>query len=88
MQTFFSLWLPNGEIHKVFYDLVEGWFLEVTRSDTERINRFCAAFPAGDAETIQEMLSDYLWDSISVRDTAVRTNMKEKFLPWYAAWIT
>lgn len=75
----FSLWLPNGEIHKVFYDLVEGWFLEVTRSDTERINRFCAAFPAGDAETIQEMLSDYLWDSISVRDTAVRKNMKENF---------
>ena len=75
----FSLWLPNGEIHKVFYDLVEGWFLEVTRSDTERINRFCAAFPAGDAETIHEMLSDYLWDSISVRDTAVRKNMKENF---------
>lgn len=75
----FSLWLPNGEIHKVFYDLVEGWFLEATRSDTERINRFCAAFPAGDAETIQEMLSDYLWDSISVRDTAVRKNMKENF---------
>ena len=75
----FSLWLPNGEIHKVFYDLVEGWFLEVTRSDTERINRFCAAVPAGDAETIQEMLSDYLWDSISVRDTAVRKNMKENF---------
>ena len=75
----FSLWLPNGEIHKVFYDLVEGWFLEVTRSDTERINRFCATFPAGDAETIQEMLSDYLWDSISVRDTAVRKNMKENF---------
>ena len=25
------------------------------------------------------MLSDYLWDSISVQDTAVRTNMKENF---------
>ena len=25
------------------------------------------------------MLSDYLWDSISVRDTAVRRNMKENF---------
>lgn len=81
----FSLWLPNGEIHKVFYDLVEGWFLEVTRSDTERINRFCAAFPAGDAETIQEMLSDYLWDSISVRDTAVRKKYERKLLSWNVA---
>ena len=37
------------------------------------------AFPAGDVETIQEMLGNYLWDSISVRDTAVRRNMKENF---------
>ena len=75
----FRLWIPNGEIHKLFYELAEDWFREVTQSDTERINRFCAAFPAGDINTIQEMLNDYLWDSISVRDTAVRRNMKENF---------
>ena len=75
----FSLWIPNGEIRKLFYELVQDWFRAATRSDTERINRFCSAFPAGDVETIQEMLGDYLWDSISVRDTAVRTNMKENF---------
>ena len=75
----FRLWIPNGEIRKLFYELVEDWFREVTRSDTARISRFCAAFPAGDTDTIQEMLGDYLWDSISVRDTAVRRNMKENF---------
>ena len=75
----FRLWIPNGEIRKLFSDLVQDWFQEVTRSDSERINRFCAAFPAGDVKTIQDMLHDYLWDSISVRDTAVRTNMKENF---------
>ena len=75
----FRLWIPNGEIRKLFYELVEDWFREVTRSDTARISRFCAAFPAGDTAVIQEMLSDYLWDSISVRDTAVRRNMKENF---------
>ena len=75
----FSLWIPNGEIRKLFSDLVQDWFREVTRSDSARINRFCAAFPAGDADTIQDMLHDYLWDSISVRDTAVRMNMKENF---------
>ena len=73
----FSLWIPNGEIHKLFADLVQDWFKEMTRSDSARINRFCAAFPAGDAETIQDMLHDYLWDSISVQNTAVRTNMRE-----------
>lgn len=75
----FRLWMPNGEIRKLFYELVEDWFREVTRSDAARINRFCGAFPAGDVATIQDMLSDYLWDSISVRDTAVRRNMKENF---------
>ncbi len=75
----FRLWIPNGEIRKLFYELVEDWFREVTRSDTARISRFCAAFPAGDADVIQEMLGDYLWESISVRDTAVRRNMKENF---------
>ncbi len=75
----FRLWIPNGEIRNLFYELVEDWFREVTRSDTARINRFCAAFPKGDTAMIQDMLHDYLWDSISVRDTAVRRNMKENF---------
>ena len=51
----------------------------MTQADSGRISRFCAAFPAGDTDTIQEMLGDYLWESISVRDTAVRRNMKENF---------
>lgn len=75
----FSLWIPNGEIRKLFYELVQDWFREAARTDSTRINRFCAAFPAGDVSTIQEMLGDYLWDSISVRDTAVRTNRNENF---------
>ena len=75
----FNLWIPNGEIRKLFYELVQDWFREVTRADSTRINRFCAAFPAEDVDVIQEMLGDYLWDSISVRDTAVRINMKENF---------
>ena len=75
----FQLWIPNGEIRKLFADLVEEWFQETALADSARINRFCAAFPAADVAAIQEMLQDYLWDSISVRDTAVRKNQKENF---------
>ena len=75
----FSLWIPNGEIRKLFSDLIQDWFKEMTSSDSTRINRFCEAFKNGNKETVQEMLGDYLWDSISVRDTAVRRNMKENF---------
>ena len=63
----------------MFIELVKDWFEETAQADPGRINRFCAAFPAEDVSTIQEMLGDYLWESISVRDTAVRTNMKENF---------
>ena len=74
-----KLALPNREVKELFIDLVKEWFAETTLADSARINRFCAAFPTGDVSVIQDMLHDYLWDSIRVRDTAVRTNMKENF---------
>lgn len=74
-----ELAIPNKEIKKLFVDLVKDWFQETILADSERINRFCAAFPAGDVSVIQDMLYDYLWDSISVRDTAVRISVKENF---------
>ena len=74
-----ELVLPNREIRELFIDLVKDWFKETTIEDTARISRFCAAFPAGNVPTIQDMLHDYLWDSISIRDTAVQKNMKENF---------
>ena len=75
----FALAIPNKEIKRLFIDLVKDWFRESTRADMSRIASFCEAFPAGNAERIGELLHDYLWDSISVRDTAVRRNMKENF---------
>lgn len=74
-----ELALPNREVKELFLDLVKNWFEETTQADSARINRFCAAFPEGNVATIQDMLHDYLWESISVRDTAVRRNMKEDF---------
>lgn len=71
--------LPNQEVKELFIDLVKDWFQETTLADSARIDQFCRAFPSGDVSRIQDMLRDYLWDSISVRDTAVRSNMKENF---------
>ena len=75
----YQLVIPNREVREVFVLQIQEWFREKTHSDSSRINEFCAAFPAGDASTIQDMLHDYLWESISVRDTAVRINQKENF---------
>lgn len=75
----YKLVIPNLEVREVFVLQIQEWFKEKTMADSTRIKRFCAAFLAGDVSTIQEMLHDYLWDSISVRDTAVRINRKENF---------
>lgn len=73
----YRLKIPNAEIMDLFITQVKNWFKETARSDLSRIEKFCTAFPNGDAALIREMLHDYLWDSISVRDVAVRMNMKE-----------
>lgn len=75
----YKLAIPNREVREVFILQIREWFQKTTLADSARINRFCAAFPAGDVSTIQGMLQDYLWDSISVRDTAVRADRKENF---------
>lgn len=74
-----QLVIPNKEIRRLFIDLVKEWFEDTSRADLTRIEQFCAAFPNGDAVLIEEMLHDYLWDSISVRDTAVRKDRQENF---------
>lgn len=75
----YKLVIPNRAVREVFVLQIQEWFKETTFSDSARINRFCASFPAGDVSTIQDMLHDYLWDSISVRDTDVRIDRKENF---------
>lgn len=75
----YQLVIPNKEIREIFISQIQEWFSRVVQSDPSRIQRFCAAFPSGDVETIEEMLNNYLWDSISIRDTAVRKNQKENF---------
>lgn len=74
-----QLAIPNKEIRRLFIDLAKEWFKDTSRAEMSRIEKFCAAFPNGDVKLIGEMLRDYLWDSISVRDTAVRKSMKENF---------
>jgi hypothetical protein len=71
--------IPNREIRKLFVTQVREWFKETSTDNTAQIEKFCSAFPAGESAVIEEMLDDYLWNSISIRDTAVRDSMKENF---------
>lgn len=75
----YELAIPNREITDLFVSQIRGWFEETTRADVPRMEKFCAAFPDGDAALVEEMLNDYLWNSISIRDTSVRRDRKENF---------
>lgn len=71
--------IPNKEIRELFIRQIREWFQEETRADAKELERFCLAFPEGDASAAEEMLKGYLWKSISIRDTAVRAELKENF---------
>jgi hypothetical protein len=91
-----KLAIPNKEIRSLFVTQIQEWFNKTATNDTTTIEKFCEAFPMGDSEVIEQMLSDYLWNTISIRDTAVRNDMKENFyhgmllglLEYRQDWIT
>jgi hypothetical protein len=75
----FRLAIPNQEINNLFVKQIQKWFSDTVQKDTPKLDAFCEAFPAGDAATIENLLNDYLWTTISVRDTAVAKERKENF---------
>ena len=76
----YELVIPNREVHDIFVSQIGEWFAEtVVNADSGRLQRFCNAFETGDADTIQNIFDEYLKETISIRDTAVRKDKKENF---------
>ena len=48
-------------------------------NDRRKLDNLCEAFLKKDAELIEELLGEYLWNTISIRDTAVFESKKENF---------
>lgn len=75
----YKLAIPNREVRELFINQIQEWFQNASRVDTSKLEQFCMAFPDGNAELIETLLREYLWNSISIRDIAVRMEMKENF---------
>ena len=73
----YRLAIPNNEIRELFISQIREWFRDVSRKDGETLNQFCEAFPEQNPEKIEEIFSDYLWNTISIRYTA--SSKKENF---------
>lgn len=74
-----NLVIPNREIHNIFMNQIRVWMQNKARENGERLNVFCEAFRNADGEQVQRIFTEYLDETISVRDTAVRKELKENF---------
>ena len=74
-----KLAIPNLEIRDIFVTQIMEFFRENVREDGDTLNCFCDALQNKDAENVEKIFNDYLRKTISIRDTAVRTGMKENF---------
>ena len=74
-----ELVIPNREIRWIFVQQIREWFRKESVKDTEKLERFCRAFQENDTVAIEKGFNDYLWNTISIRDTSVRKEMKENF---------
>ena len=56
--------IPNREIKELFELQIREWFQEKSSEDIKKLDKLCMAFPDGDAETIEDLFNDYLWNTI------------------------
>ena len=74
-----QLAIPNREIHNIFMTQIREWMQVEVQKDDTRLLEFCKAFEQADAGQVEQIFSGYLNDTISIRDTAVRKELKENF---------
>ena len=74
-----KLAIPNLEIRDIYVTQIMEFFKENVREDGDTLNRFCDALRNEDTENVEKIFTEYLRKTISIRDTAVRTDMKENF---------
>ena len=73
----YRLAIPNKEIRNLFIKKVREWFRDASKNDGKALEEFCNAFIQKNSQKIEQLFGDYLWNTISIRDTAVA---KEKIL--------
>ena len=75
----YLLAIPNKEIRNLFIKKVREWFRDASKNDGKALEEFCNAFIQKNSQKIEQLFGDYLWNTISIRDTAVAKEKKENF---------
>lgn len=71
--------IPNREVSGIYEKRIRSWFKMKIVSDTSRWKKFCEAVKHGEATEAEHLFNEFMAESISIRDTYVRKEMKENF---------
>lgn len=75
----YRLAIPNREIRELFITQIREWFKDSVGRDKTTLDDFAAAMLRRDESQVEKIFGDYLWNTISIRDTAVSKERKENF---------
>lgn len=75
----YRLAVPNREIRNIITEHVLTLFKQNVKSDGKLFNDFCNAVAAGKADKVEQLFTEYMKKTISVRDTFARKDLKENF---------
>ena len=75
----YSLVVPNREIRNIITDHILKMFKEKIRNDGEMLNEFCDALKNQEPEKVEELFTEYMKKTISIRDTFVQKPTRENF---------
>lgn len=74
-----KLVIPNKEVLGIYQDRIYSWFSGKVANNTEQWQKFCMAVENGNPTEVQNQFNQFMEDSISIRDTSVKKEMKENF---------
>ena len=75
----YDLAIPNQEIRNIITEHILQMFQKNVKNDGTMADSFCSALEAGNAEQVEALFTEYMRQTISIRDTFVQHSRKENF---------
>lgn len=75
----YDLAIPNQEIRNIITEHILQMFQKNVKNDGTMADSFCSALEAGNVEQVEALFTEYMRQTISIRDTFVQHSRKENF---------
>lgn len=75
----YLLAIPNMEIRNIFKNQIMEMFKEGVEKDGKTLEAFCSALQSGNSAEVERIFTEYLNQTVGIRDTFVRKPTKENY---------